>query len=83
MLRFFLLGGRWGPVPAALFVVIGVAAFGAAGIVLAATLGTPLAPVGSAEALVFVLVGSVLAVLGLVRRRRGAGPDQPPPPPGL
>ncbi len=83
MLRFFLLGGRWGPVPAVLLVVLGAAALGAAGIVLVVTAGGPFSWVGTIEAVVFALIGAALLSVGLVRRGKGPGSEPPPFPPGL
>lgn len=82
MLRIFLLGGRWGPVPAVLFVVLGAAALGAAAIVLVVTDGGPFSWVGSIEAGVFAVAGAALLGVGLARRGREPG-SGPPPPPGL
>ena len=76
MIRFLLLGGRWGPVPWRFFVALGGACL------LAAVLFALLNPtwaiypvVGETETAVLVVIAATLLVVGLYRRaqdlRRG------------
>ncbi len=71
MLRVFLLGGRWGPVPSPVFLALGGACLSAGVGVLLLTSGSTFAVVGTIEAAVFGLSGTVLLAVGGLRRKRG------------
>jgi len=69
MIRFGLLGGKWGPAPAEAFLALGGALLGASGLLFAYTFGSGPAVVGWIEAAVFALAGAPLLAIGLRRRR--------------
>jgi len=90
MIRYLLLGGRWGPVPGTFLLALGAACLGAAalfGVLYNRWSSDPL--VGFVELAVLVLAGAVLLGVGLRRkgsdrastpRRTSAGAPRPPPP---
>jgi hypothetical protein len=69
MIRFLLLGGRWGPVPAPAFLALAGACLGAALLSFLYTLGSAFETVGRIEAGIFAIAGVTLLSVGLHRRR--------------
>lgn len=69
MIRWGLLGGKWGPVPAEALLAIGGACLAAAVLLLAASSGSPLAIVGWVEAAILGAAGTTLVAVGVHRRR--------------
>jgi hypothetical protein len=75
VIRFFLLGGRLGPVPWQLLFVMGVACLGASVLILLVGSGVLYYAVVEVESAVFAVAGASLLAVGIVRRGR-----LPPPP---
>ncbi len=80
MLRFFLLGGRLGPVPWQLLGTLGCAALVGAGWVAVASLGMPLGWLLRAEAGGLAVAGVVLLTAAGLRRGRPRPPTGTQPP---
>jgi hypothetical protein len=74
MIRWGLLGGRWGPVPAEAFLALGGACLAAAVLLVVVSAGAPLAFVGWIEGGILGAAGATVLAVGLHRRRK------PPPP---
>lgn len=69
MIRFGLLGGKWGPAPAAAFLALGGACLGASVLTIAYTFGSGVAVVGWIEATILAVAGATLLAIGLRRSR--------------
>jgi len=90
MIRFLLLGGRWGPVPWQVFVVLGFSCLGAAGLFWALYPRWTSDPVlGGIEEGILGAASVVLVAIGARRRQKdrsndprshpARGPRTPPP----
>lgn len=75
MIRYLLLGGRWGPAPWQFWIALGASCGAAAGLFLALypwRSGEPW--LGGIESGILAVAAVALLAVGLVRRRRGQGP---------
>lgn len=77
MIRWGVLGGRWGPVPWPIFLVLGAAFLGSAGLLAVLTWGSPWFGLRLVEASGALVAGTVLLAVGFHRRARSP-PARPP-----
>jgi hypothetical protein len=78
MIRFLLLGGRWGPVPWQFLLALGLACLAAAGLFWALYGQRSTDPfLGAAEVAILGVTAVVLLTIGIRRRGRDGPPESP------
>ncbi len=70
MIRFFLLGGQWGPVPSSMLLALGGSAIAAAGLLFLLAPSPAYLWLVAVESAVLGGIGSGLLAVGALRRRR-------------